>query len=336
MTKLKEAWAFYNKKKYKKALKKFEKYIDSDKNDVNCLLGLAFTYNRVKYFEKSIEVSIKLLDLIPNRPEPYDNLFYAYDQLDLVEKMFEVLKRYLEKFTLDLDTIKNTDIRTLPFGMFSGPIDTRLGSSRSTLEEFNRTYGAHDFIKINMKTTLKCIKSNIPESRLKLLKLMRNYFPDNAMILAQMAAIYAKRNDTTEKALELYRVTINIDPNNKLFYLPYARLLIKKGEIDPAIQILNKAITLPSPEKKIENDLEIMSNMNLLKDFRNKLENFMDLSFINSVNSSIYYYLAKAYVKKQDYENAYNYIQKAFTKMFSNKKAKKLAKEIISHFNEFK
>lgn len=112
-----------------------------------------------------------------------------------------------------------------------------------------------------------------------------------------------------EKAEEIYKKILNINPENYPVLIQYGTLLREKKEIEEAIKVFQRAIIL-NPEF-VHAHFNIGTIYYERKDFEKAKEKFLKLLELIPSFSEPYYYLIRIYLIKNDLNSAENILKKA-------------------------
>ena len=276
---------------YNQAINQYRQYLETNPEDPNIWVRLAFSCNSIGNFEASIKYSQKALELKSDLISALDNLFYAYDQKEDFDNEIEVLKTFF-KNPFYIDALKevqeenNKDYKDFDFmdlknfnntnyfvqEMFFGKPVTIDPRNLKKLKNFNIN-NYNDFLNAYIKQlnnsldtlTIKdsianCIRNKfkyakINESKKKIVafKVILENFPIDNGFLKTLADAYKDIADYDHE-IEVYKRILELIPNNVNILYDLGIAYVRKNDYNLAIETFNKIFEIKSkklPEKNL-------------------------------------------------------------------------------------
>ena len=326
--------------------------------------------NRALNIEPKFEEALNTLFFSYDKVGDYDNAlkilkFYQKNYRLILHKSFEILKELVQPLS-DAGYILNPSPKskiTLYYrgNETIGRIDIK---NNRTYIDILLKYGSRYIIPLNFHYGFFFSRILTSKKRIDISKLVLEEFPHNIIVWNMLAEGYKDQNEyekslqALEKALEIkpkssdswghigltylemnkyeeavdaIKRAIEIDPEVSENWINLGIIFLKLNQIDNAIDALKHSLNIKSGKlKAIEQYLDSKA---LPKPKIKKLKySFPIFNKIYNVDRPKYswYYLAKAYYKKQDYEKALEACKESLAIDYKFDKVYKLKKKIIS------
>ncbi len=317
--------AFYDDKKYDKAIEAFKKSLSFDENDASTWNNISTVYTELKEYDNALEALKNAININPNYSIAWRNICNIYIILEDYENLIYSCNKYLEINPNDVE-IWNTLGRAFYFNYYYekaidaykkalelAPMDATLWQNlalacghKGSIEDAIIAYKKS--LEINPNEAENWYNLGVAygminnlEDQVQAYAKALEIYPDNASAWYNLGNTYGRMGKHDE-AINALEKAIKLNPNHNYAWVSLAIAYEGKKEYDKAIEAYIKSLELSPDEYRAWNALGKLYDE--IEEYDKAIEAYQKAKDLNVNDIDILNSLGVSYYQKDDNDNA--------------------------------